>query len=42
MSDNPYQNDGGNKDRSLTNPAGAATMQPAPAQGARCKAKLRF
>ncbi|ATF18361.1 ABC transporter ATP-binding protein [Phaeobacter sp. LSS9] len=29
MSDNPYQNDHGNRDASITNPHGAGTMQPA-------------
>ena len=42
MSDNPYQNDGVNKDRSLTNPAGAATMQPAPGTGRAMQSETAF
>ena len=33
MSDTPYHNDRGNKDMSITNPKGAATMTPSPGTG---------
>ena len=42
MSDNPYQNDRGNKDHSLTNPVGAATMQPAPGTGRAMQSETAF
>lgn len=35
MSGNPYQDDRGNKDRSITNPAGVGTMTPASGLGTR-------
>ena len=35
MSKNPYQDDHGNKDASITNPEGGGEMQPAPGTGAR-------
>ena len=34
MTGNPYQDDHGNKDASITNPHGGGTMQPAPGTGA--------
>ncbi len=34
MSDNPYQDDRGNKDATITNPKGAGTLQAAPGTGA--------
>jgi len=33
MTKNPYQDDRGNKDRSITNPDGAGTLQPKPGTG---------
>jgi branched-chain amino acid transport system ATP-binding protein len=33
MSDNPYQQDRGNKDRSITNPKGAGTLKSSPGTG---------
>lgn len=42
MSDNPYQNDRGNNDRSLTNPVGASTMQPSPGTGRAMQSENAF